>query len=131
MFRLGSDALTPTLFAGIDWTSDARVHSDPRNLVIHAFAVPLFVGSFALLITFLARGDYLPAAVAVVFALAAMVLQATGHALEPIEPTPFSGPGNILKRWFAEQFIIFPLFFLTRRWWRQFHAFGDANDHAG
>jgi uncharacterized membrane protein YGL010W len=31
------------LFGQIDWASYLRVHSHRRNLVIHAFAVPLFL----------------------------------------------------------------------------------------
>lgn len=114
----------------IDWTSYQRVHSDPRNLLIHVIAVPMFIASFTVLITSLVRGAYLAAVIALGFALVAMALQGRGHALETHAPAPFSGPGNFLKRWFTEQFLVFPLFVLTGRWWRAFRATGDESGHA-
>ena len=119
-----------SVYVQFDWTSYLRVHSDRRNLTIHVLAVPLFVGSIVSLIPYLSRGDYVSAVVAVVLALIAMVLQGRGHALEGHAPVPFSGPGNFLKRWFVEQFLIFPLFFLMGRWWRQFKAAADGTDSA-
>ncbi len=118
------------MFGHIDWTEYRRVHSDRRNLIIHAFAVPLFVGATVFLIACLIRERYVPAGIAVVLAFVAMVLQGRGHALESHAPVPFSGPGNFLKRWFSEQFMIFPLFLLTGLWWRQFTGAGDESDDA-
>lgn len=114
----------------IDWTSYQRVHADRRNLIIHLIAVPVFVGSIVSLVLYLLRGDYLAAVIVLALAFAAMVLQARGHAGELQTPLPFSGPGNFLKRWFTEQFVIFPLFCLTGRWWRQFKGTSDGSDSA-
>jgi hypothetical protein len=114
----------------IDWTSYLRVHSDRRNLVIHVFAVPLFVGAFLSLIFCLIRGDYLTAVFAMFGAFAALLLQGRGHALEAHPPEPFSGPGNFLRRWFREQFLVFPMFLLTGRWWHQFRESGGGSDGA-
>lgn len=115
----------------IDWTSYLRVHSDRRNLIIHLFAVPLFVGSIIALILYLVRSDYVSAVFATVLAFFAMMLQGKGHAREADPPAPFTGPGNFLRRWFTEQFVTFPLFFLTGRWWRQFKDdSGGSNDAA-
>lgn len=115
---------------GIDWTSYKRVHSDRRNLLIHAIAVPLFIAAMAFLAVCLVRGEYVFAGLSLVGAMTAMVLQGRGHAFELHAPEPFSGPGNFLRRWFREQFLVFPAFFLTGRWWRQFrastHRAGDA-----
>ena len=104
--------------AGIDWTSYQRVHSDRRNLIIHALAVPLFVVATLSLIVSLAA------------AFAAMALQGRGHAFELHPPEPFSGPGNFLRRWFREQFLVFPMFVLNGRWWRQFKATAEPADDA-
>ena len=107
---------------GIDWTGYTRVHSDRRNLLIHAIAVPLFVAAIVLLAVCLVLGAYIFASLSLVGAMTAVALQAWGHTLEVHAPEPFSGPGNFLKRWFGEQFVVFPVFFLTGRWWRQFRA---------
>lgn len=106
----------------IDWASYLRVHSDRRNLLIHVFAVPLFVAAILSLVFCLIRGDYLTAIVAILAAFAAMLLQGRGHALEAEPPEPFSGPGNFLRRWFREQFLVFPMFLVSGRWWRQLKA---------
>jgi hypothetical protein len=71
-----------------------------------------------------------PVVIALSLAFVAMVLQGRGHALERHAPVPFSGPGNFLKRWFMEQFMIFPLFLLTGRWWQQFKGAGGVSDDA-
>lgn len=97
---------------------------------MHAFAVPLFVASIAFLIASIIRVEDVSIVIALGFALVAMVLQGRGHALEPHAPVPFSGPGNFLKRWFTEQFVIFPLFLLTGRWWRQFKKAGSVSEDA-
>ena len=110
-----------------DWAGYLRVHSDRRNLLIHLFAVPLFIGAFLVLLASMIRGAYASAVIALVVAIAGMALQARGHAFETHAPEPFSDPGNFLKRWFTEQFVTFPLFVLTGRWWGQFKADGDGH----
>ena len=114
----------------IDWTSYRRVHSDYRNLLIHVVAVPLFVGSFVSLIFYMIRGAYVAATIAFLLAGVAMVAQGRGHRLEEHAPVPFSGPGNFFRRWFTEQFLIFPWFFMSGRWWHQYRAETRESDHA-
>ena len=92
--------------------------------------MPLFVASIVFLVASIVRVEYVSIVIAVILALVAMVLQGRGHALEQHAPAPFSGPGNFLKRWFTEQLVIFPLFVLSGRWWRQFKAAGDRSDGA-
>lgn len=116
---------------GIDWAGYLRVHSERRNLVIHLIAVPLFVVATAALVLSLLRGKAMGAAVAIAGAVIAMMAQGGGHAFEAQAPEPFSGPGNFLKRWFLEQFLIFPAFLVTGRWWQQFRTSGGrAGDAA-
>ena len=105
-----------------DWTNYLRVHSDRRNLLIHAIAVPLFAAAVIVCLASLARGAYVSAVIAVGLAVVSMALQRKGHGFEAHPPEPFTGPGNFLKRWFTEQFVTFPLFVVTGRWWRQFKA---------
>jgi hypothetical protein len=106
----------------IDWSEYGRVHSSKANLLIHLIAVPLFIASFLSAIKYVFRGDWFSVAIVVVVAIAAMALQGNGHKKEPESPRPFSGPANFLRRWFSEQFVIFPLFVLSGRWWEQFQS---------
>ena len=112
-----------------DWPDYLRVHSDRRNLIIHIIAVPLFVGSFIYIPLYLFRGDFVSVLIAGVLAVFAMFLQGRGHAVERAAPRPFSSPVNFLNRWFREQFIVFPLFVLSGRWWQQFRAVDRAAKH--
>ncbi len=104
------------------WSDYEQVHADRRNLRIHMFAVPLFDIAFPATFIFLISGDYLLAVVSLATALGSMVLQRIGHSMESIAPQPFKGPLDFLKRWFSEQYFRFPLFVLSRRWWRQYQA---------
>ena len=112
----------------IDWTEYLRVHSSRANLLVHLFAVPLFIASVISLIKYVLRGDWVSVAIVVVCALLAMVLQGQGHKKEPNPPRPFTGPLSFVRRWFTEQFVIFPLFFLTGLWWRQYRAAEETGE---
>jgi len=106
----------------IDWSEYSRVHAHRTNLIIHLFAVPLFVGSFISLFLYLANGDWISGIIVVALCFIALALQARGHGLEHEEPRPFSSLLNFLRRWFTEQFLIFPVFLLSGRWWKQVSA---------
>ena len=97
-------------------------------MLIHLFAVPLFIASLVSLIKYVIRGDWVSIVIAIIFAVFAMALQGTGHKKESEPPRPFTGPGNFLRRWFAEQFFLFPLFFLSGRWWGQYQAAEVQNE---
>jgi hypothetical protein len=106
----------------IDWVEYGRVHTSRTNLLIHIIAVPLFIAAFVSLIKYVVRSEWTAAAILVVIAVFAMALQGRGHKKEPNPPRPFSGPLNFLRRWFTEQFFIFPAFVLSGRWWRHYMA---------
>ena len=106
----------------IDWTDYHRVHSHKPNLLIHLLAVPVFIAGFVAFVTLLVRGQFPAALLPLAAMLVSLALQGFGHSTESERPRPFSGFGNFLSRWFTEQFIIFPLFVLTGRWWRQLRA---------
>ncbi len=112
----------------IDWTEYDRVHASRSNLALHLFAVPLFIASILSLFKYLLRGDWVSVVIVVVTAILAMALQGKGHKLEPNQPRSFNSPTNFLRRWFTEQFVIFPLFFITGRWWRQYRAEAVHNE---
>ncbi len=105
-----------------DWNDYEQVHADRGNLCIHLLAVPLFAVAFPAALIWLARAEFIPAIVSLLVAIAGMVSQGVGHAKESIEPIPFKGPLDFLRRWFSEQYFKFPIFVLTGRWWRQYQA---------
>ena len=111
----------------IDWSEYSRVHTRRSNLLIHLFAVPLFVGSFVFLLIYIANDDRFSALIVLGLAVVAMALQGREHKLEKEPPRPFSGPANFLRRWFTEQFFIFPAFVVTGRWWQQYRASGKLD----
>lgn len=115
----------------IDWSEYARVHAERTNLLIHLLAVPLFVGAFVFLLFSVWRGDGTSAVVASALCFGAMAMQGRGHRQEIEPPRPFSGPANFLRRWFTEQFVIFPLFLLSGRWWRQYRDAGLEQHESG
>jgi hypothetical protein len=115
----------------IDWPDYLRVHTDRRNLLIHVFAVPLFIGAFILFPFYLFLGAYGLASIAALMLPVAMALQGSGHRMERNPPRPFSGPLNFLVRVIREQFIIFPSFVLSGRWWQQYRSgSGETVDDA-
>ena len=99
------------------WSIYPENHQDRRNLVIHIFAVPLFIASFTAVILspWLGWG----AAVAGVVGMpVAMMLQGRGHRLERVAPAPFDGPRDVVVRIFGEQLYTFPRFVVTGGWAR-------------
>lgn len=114
----------------IDWPDYFRVHADRGNLLVHLFAVPLFISAFILIPVYFIRGAFGTAAFAAVLVVIAFALQGIGHSREACPPRPFSGPLNFVGRVLREQFYIFPLFVLSGRWSQQYRwASGNsAND---
>jgi len=106
----------------MNWSEYQRVHAGRTNLLLHLVAVPLFVAGFLCLAVAAATGSWLGVLLALAACTVALVLQGRGHRSEREAPRPFSGPVNFLRRWFTEQFVIFPMFVLSGRWWRQFRA---------
>ena len=105
------------------WSRYPAGHRDRRNLMVHAVTVPVFqVGTIGVLM-----GPFVSAWLALV-GLAAMggvmVLQGRTHRLEHNPPAPFRGPGDVVARFFAEQWITFPRYVASG-------AFGEAWSAAG
>ena len=99
-----------------------RVHTTRTNLLIHIVAVPVFDLAIVGTVASLATRSWIAAAGGAVVAVAAFAAEGRGHAIEPEAPAPFAGPGDVVKRIFAEQFITFPRFVLSGGWGRAFQA---------
>jgi hypothetical protein len=95
-----------------------RVHTTRTNLLIHIVAVPVFDVAIIGAVASLATRSWLGAAGGVAIAAAAFAAQGRGHGIEAEAPAPFAGPGDVVKRIFAEQFITFPRFVLSGGWAR-------------
>ena len=111
-----------------DWADYYRVHASRRNLIIHLVAVPIFIVSFPCFVVAIVRVEPASAAVAFAGMLLALVLQGAGHRLEANAPRDFANAGDFLRRWFTEQYVTFPLFVLSGRWFTQFRAAGAGQD---
>jgi hypothetical protein len=99
-----------------------RVHTTRANLLIHIVAVPVFDVAILGAVASLATRSWLAAAGGVVIAAAAFAAEGRGHGIEPEPPIPFAGPGDVVRRIFAEQFITFPRFVFSGGWRRVLQA---------
>jgi len=110
------------------WSDYAVKHRDRGNLLLHVFAVPLFLGcTLALVAALVARHG-----TATVLALAGLgvsvLLQGRGHRREREAPTPFDGAGDFVTRFVVEQWVTFPRFVLSGGWLRNFgRARGESS----
>ena len=100
------------------WDGYARVHRSRTNLLIHIVVVPLFVlGNVGLVVAFLETSAAL-GAVSLATMLVSVVLQGHGHKQEQLPPEAFTGPANAISRIFLEQWVTFPRFVLSGKWFR-------------
>jgi hypothetical protein len=96
----------------------AYFHGNRLNLAVHALMVPVFVVSALAMVGDLIAGRWLGAMALAGGPVLSLALQRIGHRREVHPPIPFEGPGDFLKRIFAEQFLRFPLFVLSGEWRR-------------
>lgn len=94
------------------WDLYGPGHSKRSNLLIHILAVPVFQIGTLVLLSSVAFG-ILFGLVGVLLMTGAMAAQGKGHAGEAQAPVPFRGPGDVLARIFAEQWITFPRYVLS------------------
>jgi hypothetical protein len=99
-----------------------RVHTTRANLLIHIVAVPVFDLAIIGAVASLATRSWIAGAGGAAIAVAAFAAQGRGHGIEAEAPAPFAGPGDVVKRIFAEQFITFPRFVLSGGWARALQA---------
>jgi hypothetical protein len=102
------------------WSSYSAAHQNRTNLLIHLFAVPLFMLATVGLVFAVLRLSIILGVLSLIGLVVALALQAKGHALEPVAPEPFAGGLDFVRRLFAEQWITFPRFVISGGWLRNF-----------
>ena len=103
------------------WRETPPVHKNAANLLIHLFAVPLFVVGHFLLVAGIVIDLWLLIA-APLCIVVSLALQKFGHSLERNQPPPFAGSRDFLRRIYAEQFCNFWRFLLSGQWYGSFRA---------
>ena len=103
------------------WRETPPVHKNAASLVIHLFAVPLFVVGHILLIAG-AVVDIRLVIAAVLCIVVSLALQNFAHSLEAIKPPSFLGTRDFLRRLYAEQFCNFWRFLFSGQWYASFKA---------
>lgn len=103
------------------WRETPPVHKNAANLIIHIFAVPLFVIGHVLLIgAFFVNLWMLVLGISSI--VVSLLLQMFGHSLEANRVPAFTGPRDFLRRLYAEQFCNFWRFLFSGQWFRSFKA---------
>jgi len=101
------------------WRETSPVHKNPANLLLHLFAVPLFVIGHVLFVAGLIADARLLIA-APLCVLVSLYLQKIGHALEQTPPIPFKGPRDFFRRVYVEQFFNFWRFVFSGQWYANY-----------
>jgi hypothetical protein len=114
--------MDPTQLIRWQWDGYVRYHDARANLIIHIFAVPLFLVGNLTLVMALLRASALWSAIGLAFMILAIDLQGRGHKVERIPPELFTGMGNAAARIFLEQWVTFPRFVLSGGWIRALRA---------
>jgi hypothetical protein len=104
------------------WEGYPRYHRSRTSLLLHFFSVPFFWAGTVLLIAALITLRWLLLAVAAGCMLLALIAQGRGHKLETEPPAKFTSPWNFIARFCLEQWVNFPRFLLSGRWWNNFRA---------
>jgi len=103
------------------WRETPPVHTNTANLVIHLFAVPLFVIGHFLLIAGVILNFWILSA-GILSVIISLLLQNFGHSLEANKVHPFTGWRDVLRRLYAEQFCNFWRFLFSGHWLKSFRA---------
>jgi uncharacterized membrane protein YGL010W len=103
------------------WSETPPVHRNRTNLLIHLFAVPLFVLGNLLVISAIVLG-WRFLAVGLICAILAFAIQGIGHSLELQRPPPFISLRDFLGRLYAEQLCNFWRFLFSGKWYAALRA---------
>jgi hypothetical protein len=103
------------------WRETPPAHQDRKNLLLHLFAVPLFVTGHALIAAGIVTNPWLLLAGPVCIAVS-LRIQKYGHSLERNPSIPFAGPRDFVRRIYGEQFCNFWRFLLSGGWSAAFKA---------
>ena len=101
------------------WRETPPVHTNSVNLMLHLFAVPLFVFGHLLLLAAIAFSWWL-AVVGLLCIVVSVVLQGVGHSLERQQVPPFTGGRDFVRRLYSEQFCNFWRFLFSGQWYASF-----------
>jgi hypothetical protein len=115
------DAMSFSELLAWAWRETPPVHKNTTNLLIHIFAVPLFVVGHALVLGAIALSWRLPV-LGVLCIIVSVALQGFGHSLEKEQVPPFTGPRDFMRRLYAEQFCNFWRFVLSGQWYLNLRA---------
>lgn len=97
------------------WRETPPVHRNSTNLVVHLFAVPMFVVGHLVLPLAIAFSWWL-AVVGLLFIVFSVALQGVGHSLEQQQVPPFTGARDFVRRLYAEQFCNFWRLLFSGQW---------------
>jgi hypothetical protein len=106
------------------WRETPPVHKNVTNLVIHIFAVPLFVVGHIFLLAAVVLVWWL-AIVGLLCIIVSIALQGFGHSLERQQVPAFTGSRDFVRRLYAEQFCNFWRFLFSGQWYSSFSAHND------
>lgn len=120
--------MTTTNLEASPFRAYRHVHRSRKNLLVHLFAVPIFIAGTASLVfglvelsIGLALGGFAAMAIS-------MGIQGAGHATEEFKPEPFASPLDFVRRIFVEQLVTFPRYVLSGELTR---AWREAGSEAG
>ena len=119
-----NDMAFPELLAWA-WSETPPVHKRAANLLIHIFAVPLFVVAHVLFVVGIFSNQWLLIA-ALGCVVVSLAFQSLGHSLERVKPPPFEGARDFVRRLYAEQFCNFWRFLFSGQWYASLRGRNDA-----
>ena len=99
-----------------------NAHADGVNLLLHIVAVPAFMFGVCAAALELLSGRFLLALLWLLLPVASLAVQGTGHKRERVQPAPFRGAVDFLRRIFLEQFYRFWCFVFSGRWLRNLRS---------
>jgi len=105
------------------WRETPPVHLNRGNLIIHIFAVPLFVIGHVLILLGIFVHLLLPVA-GIGCIVVSLVLQGFGHSLEKQQVPPFDGAVDFFRRLYAEQFCNYWRFLFSGQWYANYRSLG-------
>ncbi len=104
------------------WEGYSQFHGSRMNLLIHVFAVPMFILSTLNAVWATVNAQWFFASSSIGGMLIAFMAQAVGHAQEKNPAIPFDGPLDAVTRIFVEQFFNFPRFVVSGGWLKAYRS---------
>jgi uncharacterized membrane protein YGL010W len=103
------------------WQNYSEAHRNKTNLIVHLFAVPMFIAAIFGIAIAISRPSLLIGAASLSMIILSFALQAKGHSLERKRASPFTGTQDFISRMLVEQFVTFPRFLLSGGWSKNFN----------